>query len=97
VPFPQAAIGVVMAELSASAARALALSGALFDAEACVRLGAFDAAAEPAAVLGHAVGLARELAAGNPEVYARTKAQLRGPALERMRAAAAADPMLQPR
>jgi enoyl-CoA hydratase len=97
VPFPQAAIGVVSAELAPSAARALALRGALVDAQECVRLGAFDDVAAPDAVLDRALTLARELSEANAAAYAQTKAQLRGGALERMRAAAATDPMLQPR
>jgi enoyl-CoA hydratase len=95
VPFPAAAIGVVAAELSPSTARSLALSGALVDARECLRLGAFDEIAAPDEVVDRAVALAAELAAVNPEVYARTKAQLRGPALERMRAAT--EPLLDPR
>jgi enoyl-CoA hydratase len=95
VPFPAAAIGVVAAELSPGAARALALSGALVDARECVRLGAFDEIAAPDEVVDRAVALAAELAAVNAEVYARTKLQLRGSALERMRAAA--EPLLDPR
>src|SRR4051794_15229862 len=95
VPFPAAAIGVVAAELSPGTARALALSGALVDARECVRLGAFDEIAAPGDVVERAGALAAELAAVNGEVYARTKAQLRGPALERMRAAA--EPLLDPR
>src|SRR4051794_10307406 len=97
VPFPAAAIGVVAAELSPGAARALALSGALVDGQECLRLGAFDAVVAPDEVLERALGLARELADANAAAYAQTKAQLRGDALERMRAAAAADPMLQSR
>jgi enoyl-CoA hydratase len=95
VPFPAAAIGVVAAELSPSTARSLALSGALVDARECLRLGAFDEIAAPDEVVDRAVALAAELAAVNPEAYARTKAQLRGPALERMRAAG--EPLLDPR
>src|SRR4051812_20369281 len=97
VPFPAAAIGVVAAELSPGAARALALSGALVDAEECLRLGAFDAVVAPDEVLERALGLGRKLAEANAAAYAQTKAQLRGDALERMRAAAAVDPMLQAR
>jgi enoyl-CoA hydratase len=94
VPFPAAAIGVVAAELSPGTARALALSGELFDARECLRLGAFDEIVAAEQVVDRAVTLAGELAAVNAEVYARTKAQLRGPALERM---AAGEPLLEPR
>lgn len=94
VGFPEAAIGVLRAELSPSALRALALSGRLVDAEECARLGAVDEVVAPDAVLDRALAVARELAALDRDTYARTKAQLRGDALERLRAASASDPML---
>ena len=48
VPYPQAAIGVVRAELSPSAARVLTLRGQLTDADECLRLGVFDEVVGPA-------------------------------------------------
>src|ERR1700683_5260075 len=42
VPYPQAAIAVVRAELAPHAARRLAFGNALFGGEECVRLGVFD-------------------------------------------------------
>jgi 2-(1,2-epoxy-1,2-dihydrophenyl)acetyl-CoA isomerase len=77
-----------------AAARLLALGNRLVDACECVRLGAFDEAVTPADVLPRALDVARELAAFPPDVYARTKHDLRGAAIERMRAAAAQDPLL---
>lgn len=94
VPYPQAAIGVVQAELGPQARRLLAFGNALHDAQTCARLGIFDEIVEPDAVLPRAQELARELAAMPAEVYARTKRDLRGPTIERMRAAAADDPLL---
>jgi enoyl-CoA hydratase len=96
VPFPAAAIGVVEAELSPGTARALTLSGALVDSRECLRLGVFDEVVAPDEVSDRAVALAAELADVNPETYARTKAQLRGAALERMRNAAGSDPLSRP-
>ncbi len=93
VPFPQAAIGVVAAELSASAVRALALSGRRVDAETCHRLGAFDEVVAPDAVLDRSLAVARELAALNRDTFALTKRQLRGETVERLRAAE--EPLLQ--
>jgi enoyl-CoA hydratase len=93
VPFPQAAIGVVQAELAPSAVRALALSGRLVDAETCRRLGAFDEVVAPDAVLDRALEVARELAALNRGTYAHIKAQLRGATAERLRGAD--EPLLQ--
>jgi enoyl-CoA hydratase len=94
VPYPQAAIGVVEAELAPPARRLFAFGNALHDAQACLRLGVFDEAVEPDAVLPRAQELARELAAMPGEVYTRTKRDLRGATIERLRAAAADDPLL---
>jgi enoyl-CoA hydratase len=95
VPYPQGAIGVVRAELTPAAARILVLGNRLVDAEECRRLGAFDEVVEPGAVVDRAVEVARELAELPANVYARTKAELRADTLERLRAAAATDPLLQ--
>ena len=94
VPYPQAAIGVVEAELSPPARRLFAFGNALHDAATCLRLGVFDEVVEPAAVLPRAQAIARELAAMPADVYARTKRDLRGATIERLRAAAADDPLL---
>ncbi len=94
VPYPQAAIGVVAAELAPHAARRLALGNELIDAAECLRLGVFDEIAEPDAVLPRALELAVSLAALPTDVYARTKRELRGATTERLRAAAAEDPLL---
>jgi enoyl-CoA hydratase len=94
VPYPQAAIGVVEAELAPPARRLFAFGNALHDAQACLRLGVFDEVVEPDAVLPRAQELARELAAMPGEVYTRTKRDLRGATIERLRAAAADDPLL---
>ena len=94
VPYPQAAIGVVAAELAPHAARVLALGNELIDAAECLRLGVFDEVVEPDEVLPRALELAAGLAALPPEVYARTKRELRGATAARLRAAAAEDPLL---
>ena len=46
-------------------------------------------------VLARALHVAGRLAALTPEVYARTKRDLRAPALAQMRSAAGADPLLE--
>jgi enoyl-CoA hydratase len=94
VPYPQAAIGVVAAELPPHAARVLALGNELVGAAECVRLGVFDELVEPDAVLPRALELAAGLAAFPREVYARTKRELRAETTARLRAAAAEDPLL---
>ena len=94
VPYPQGAIGVVQAELQPQAVRQLAFGNELHDAQTCVRLGVFDEVVEPDAVLERAQEIARELATLPGDVYARTKRDLRGATIERLRAAAADDPLL---
>jgi enoyl-CoA hydratase len=95
VPYPQGAIGVVRAELAPPATRVLVLGNRLVDAEECVRLGAFDEAVAPDAVVDRALQVARELGELRADVYARTKAELRADTLERLRAAAEVDPLLE--
>ena len=94
ISFPQAALGVMRAELPPHAARVLALASQLVDAAECHRLGVFDDIVEPEAVLPRAMEIAHEMAAFSTEIYARTKLDLRRDALDGLRAAAAADPLL---
>jgi len=94
VPYPQAALGVVAAELAPHASRVLALGNELIDAAECLRLGVFDEVVAPDEVLPRALELAANLAALPADVYARTKHDLRGATIERLRGAAATDPLL---
>jgi enoyl-CoA hydratase len=94
VPYPQAAIGVVQAELPPAALRLLAFGNGLHDAATCLRLGVFDEVVEPNVVVPRAQELAGDLASMPADVYARTKDDLRGATIERLRAAAADDPLL---
>ncbi len=94
VPYPQAAIGVVRAELPPHATRQLALGNQLIGAGDCLRLGVFDEVVAPAAVLDRALALAAELTTFDRATYARTKLELRRPAWTAMRAAAETDPLL---
>jgi enoyl-CoA hydratase len=95
VPYPQAAIGVVRAELTPPAARTLTLRSELTDAGECLRLGVFDEVLPAEAVLGRALEVGAEMAALPASVYARTKRDLRSTALSAMRAGADADPLLE--
>lgn len=95
IAYPQAAIGVVRAELAPPVARRLALGSDLLSAADCLRLGVFDELAEPDEVLPRALELAAGLAAFPAEVYARTKRELRASSAAALRAAAAEDPLLQ--
>jgi enoyl-CoA hydratase len=94
IGYPQAAIGVVRAELPSHAARLLALGGRLIDAEECLRLSALDELVAPDAVLPRAIERARDLAAYPADTYERIKHDLRGEPLAALRAAAADDPLL---
>jgi enoyl-CoA hydratase len=94
VPYPQAAIGVVRAELSPPSARKLALGSELTDAASCLELGVFDEVVSSAEVLERALSVASGLAAFPSDVYARTKQDLRGAALESMRSAVLSEPLL---
>jgi enoyl-CoA hydratase len=95
IAYPQAAIGVVGAELAPHAARRLALGSDLSSATECVHLGVFDELAEADDVLPRALELATSLAGFPPEVYARTKGELRAATIAHLRAAAAEDPLLE--
>ena len=94
VAYPQAAIGVLRAELTATAVRVLALGNELVDAERCSRLGVFDVVVPPDAVVPRALKIARERAAFSADIYARTKRDLRGATLQALRDAAERDSLL---
>jgi enoyl-CoA hydratase len=95
VPYPQAAIAVVRAELAPPAARLLALGGRLIGAREAERLGVLDEVTAPDRVLDRSLEVAAELAALSAETYVRTKLDLRGAVIDAMPAAAAADPLLE--
>jgi enoyl-CoA hydratase len=95
VPYPQAAIGVVRAELPVQAARLLALGNQLLPAHECLRLGVFDEVAEPDRVLPRALELASELARMPADVYERTKRELRAATLTGLAEAVRQDPLLE--
>jgi enoyl-CoA hydratase len=94
IAYPQAAIGIVAAELTPQAARTLALGSELIGGDECLRLGLFDEVLEPERVIGRALELASGLAALPADVYARTKRDLRGATAARLRVAAREDPLL---
>ena len=94
IGYPQAAIGVVRAELAPHAARRLSLGADLVSAADCARLGVFDELAEPDDVEPRAIEWATSLGAFPREVYALTKRELRAETAASLRAAAATDPLL---
>lgn len=95
VPYPQAAIGVVRAELPAHAARQLALSNRLIDGSDALRLGLFDEAIPPEGVLPRALEVAAEMAAFPADTYAATKRELRASKLAAIRLAIESEPLLE--
>jgi enoyl-CoA hydratase len=95
VPYPQAAIGVVRAELPAHAARSLVLGNRLVDGPEALRLGLFDEARAPDAVLARALELATEMVPFPPDVYAATKRELRARTLSAIVAAVESEPLLE--
>jgi enoyl-CoA hydratase len=94
VPYPQAAIGVVRAELPTQASRNLALSNRLIDGREALRLGVFDEALAPSAVLPRAIEIATGMAAFPREVYATTKRELRDSTAAGIEAAVESEPLL---
>lgn len=94
VPYPQAAIGVVRAELASHVARRLVVGNELIDGEEAARLGVFDEGLSPDRVFPRAREVAASLGAMPAAVYERTKRDLRERALNAMRTAAASDPLL---
>jgi enoyl-CoA hydratase len=95
VPYPQAAIGVVRAELPAHAVRNLALSNRLVEGPEALQLGLFDEALAPDAVLPRAMELATEMAAFPRDVFAATKCELRSRAVDAINAAVESEPLLE--
>jgi enoyl-CoA hydratase len=95
VPYPQAAIGVVRAELATHAARALVLGNRLIDGREALRLGLFDEALAPEAVFPRALQLADEMTAFPVDVYGATKRELRNRTISAITAAVASEPLLE--
>jgi enoyl-CoA hydratase len=97
LPYPLAAISVVRAELSAAAARRLALGADLIDPATALELGVLDELVPRDEVLPRAIALATEMATLPAATYATVKMQLRGPmldALDRALSSGAGDPVL---
>lgn len=96
IPFPAAPMVVVRAELAPPDLRHIVLGASAFDSEQAKRRGVFDELQPPAAVLGRALEVARDMASMPAEAYRRIKQQVRGAALARIEeiVSNAADPML---
>jgi enoyl-CoA hydratase/carnithine racemase len=97
IPYPLAAISVVRAELTAPAARRLALAAALVDPQEALDLGVLDELRPVEEVLPRAIEVGTELGALPSVAYGQVKRQLRGPtieAIDRALAGGAGDPVL---
>jgi enoyl-CoA hydratase len=95
VPYPQAAVGAVRAELATHAARSLVLGNRPIGGPEAVRLGLFAEALAPEAVLARAVQLATEMVPFPVHVYAATKRDLRNRTLDAITAAVESEPLLE--
>ena len=96
IGYPLAAMGIVRAELSAPAARTLALASDLVDMRHGLDLGVLDELVEPDNLLDRSLEVARELGALPRSAYPRVKDQLRGETIAALRARLASgdDPIL---
>ena len=77
VPYPEVALAVVQAELSAPAARRLALRADLVDAATAIAVGAFDEQVDDEFVVTRAIERAEELAQLPAAAYVQTKLEMR--------------------
>ena len=77
IPYPACALAVVKAELSAAAARVLALRAELIDPPTALALGALDELVSPDDVVPRALEVASEMAALPRSAYPIVKKQLR--------------------
>ena len=95
IPYPAVPLIVLEDMLDPSVRRDLMLTGRNIDSDGALKLCVIDHEVEGAALMNTAAMMATTLA--RSPGYARVKAQLRGPALERMRAVIEKgdDPMLQ--
>jgi enoyl-CoA hydratase/carnithine racemase len=84
VPFPPVPLEIVRFAIPPQRTQELLLGGATLQPEAAERFGLVDAVEEPDALLDAAVAAAEAFASRPAAAFAMTKAQLRGPAVDRM-------------
>lgn len=89
IGLPPSAIEGLRAAVPSAALAPIALEGRLLEADDARALGLVDEVVDADALMDRALSLARALGANGRPGYAQIKAALRGPALERMRAARA--------
>jgi enoyl-CoA hydratase len=86
VPFPPAPLEVMRFVLPSQHLSRVMIGGATYDADEGREFGLVDEVATSEDLLEQAIGAAHRLAAIHPATFSLTKAQLRAPFLERMRA-----------
>lgn len=91
VPFPAAPLEVLRFAVPSRHFPEIVYMGATYEPRAAVERGLVDEVVPAADLLDRAVAAARDLAALPTEAFSLTKRQVRGPAVERMRAAGALD------
>ena len=94
VPYPVAALEVCRYELSPPVARRVVLGADLFDTGRALEWAVVDELAAEAAVLDRALEVAEHLGDAPPSTFKSVKAQLRGPKIAELEAAAERDPLL---
>ena len=87
VPFPVSALEIARVELAPNVSRTYLLFGGTVDNETAHANGTFDELSAPDDLTDRARSKAEEIMAIPPSGYAAVKAQLRAPALAKMRAA----------
>jgi enoyl-CoA hydratase/carnithine racemase len=85
VPFPPVPLEIVRFAIPPQRAQELLLGGATLKPGAAERFGLVDTVEEPDALLDAAIAAAEAFASRPAAAFAMTKAQLRAPAVERMR------------
>ncbi len=83
MPFPLLPLEIVRYALGHDRAQRAVLAGVMVGPDGAIAAGMADELADPAALLPRALEMAAAMAAGPPAAYARTKAALRRPVIER--------------
>jgi enoyl-CoA hydratase len=91
VPFPAAALEILRFAAGTHRLQELIYSGRTYPAAESIGLGLIDEAVGEGSVLQRAVAIAREFAAMPAEALRHTRAEIRGPALDRIAAQRATD------
>jgi enoyl-CoA hydratase len=83
MPFPLLPLEIVRYALGHDRAQRAVLAGIMVGPDGAIAAGMADELADPAGLLPRALEMAASMAAGSPASFARTKAALRRPVIER--------------